>query len=72
MNNTPHIGNLNKRAKALGLMITKTTTNHDAYQFGSHLYCLHDPIACIDHINDYTLWGIRAMIEEMENKEWTQ
>lgn len=62
----PHIGNLRKRAKALGMVITKATTDEDARMIGYHEYVLHTPGADWENMSLYALGGIRHKIEILE------
>ena len=68
----PNIHNLRRRAKALGFVITKATTDQDARDFGCHEYVLHDPNANWQRMQTNTLWGIRnriAMYEDMISRD---
>lgn len=65
----PHFGNLIKRAKALGMKVTRVTTDEDARMFGGHEYVLTQADASqkrIDNASCYSLNGIRAEIESLE------
>lgn len=62
----PHVGNLRKRAKALNLVITKTTTAQDAYEFGYNLYVLHSAEEDFENMEDVSLYGIENQIKEKE------
>lgn len=72
----PHFGNLSKRAKALGMKVTRVTTDEDARMFGGHEYVLTQADAStktIDNASCHSLNGIRAEIESIEKingKDW--
>lgn len=59
----PHIANLRKRAKALGLVITKA---NDAYWTGYCEYVLHTPSDDWENMEMYSLHGIAVLIAEKE------
>lgn len=56
----PNIGNLRKRAKVLGMLITRGSTDEDARMFGGHEYVLHAPGADWENEHNNTL-HIRRM-----------
>lgn len=62
----PNIHNLRKRAKQLGLVISRTTDAADVQIFGAHRYVLHEPNADWENMHDCTLYGIRSDIEKLE------
>lgn len=65
----PHFGNLSKRAKALGMKVTRVTTDEDARIYGGHEYALTQADASqerLDNASCYSLNGIRAEIESLE------
>lgn len=65
----PHYGNLKARARRLGLVITRMTTDQDAYNFGGHEYVLTSIDATqLDKDNAVlrSLHGIRRDIEDIE------
>lgn len=65
MATAPHIANLRKRAKALGLVITKA---NDAWWNGNTEYVLHTPQQDWEHMEMYTLYGIAALVKEAETR----
>lgn len=65
----PHFGNLQKRAKALNMKVTRVTDDEDARAIGHHEYVLTGENASqrtIDNARCYSLSGIRAEIEAVE------
>lgn len=65
----PHYGNLKARARRLGLVITRMTTDQDAYNFGGHEYVLTSIDATQadkDNAVLRSLAGIRRDIEDVE------
>jgi hypothetical protein len=64
---TPNINNLRARAMRLGLVVTKTTSEQDARDFGQHLYVLHKDGEDWENMECFSLYGIRAMIADIED-----
>ncbi len=65
----PHFGNLQARAKKLGLIVVRMTTDQDAYHFGGHEYVLvsqHASQRDKDNAVLRSLAGIRRDIEDVE------
>lgn len=65
----PHFGNLQARAKRLGLIVVRMTTDQDAYHFGGHEYVLvsqHANQRDKDNAVLRSLSGIRRDIEDVE------
>lgn len=66
----PHFGNLQKRAKALGLVVTRMSTDEDARYTGHHEYVLTRADATVkqrDNARLLSLYGISHEISEIEN-----
>lgn len=66
----PHFGNLQNRAKALGLVVTRMSTDEDARYTGHHEYVLTSADATVKQRNNarlQSLYGISHEISEIEN-----
>lgn len=62
----PNIHNLRKRAKAFGMLVTRTTDEVDRRAFGDHMYVLHGWREDYELKSAHTLYGIRELIELQE------
>lgn len=67
-NKKPHIANLRKRAKALGLVIVKHSTKEDIAMFGYTEYTLGKATDNHDKLMLLNLHGIMYQIEDIETQ----
>ncbi|WP_299073778.1 hypothetical protein [uncultured Paraglaciecola sp.] len=62
----PNINNLRARARALDLLISRTTTERDRRDFGHHLYVVHQEGIDPDNMDQYSLYGAQQIICGLE------